>query len=228
MTDVRELRSGIPFETEVVFGKGDTAIAERADDGSYKASYRLELRLPKAAQSMAELEKGTPGLPEMLPGLSGMLPKAKVSPWYVTLYKNKSDRIRRNANSLNELLTKHNVYDCNTILHLRSAGGRKVFFMQAEMDVVSDGSDGDRLSTMPDEIVNSTYYQPFTSYGWRKTHEDPESHGRRVGETDRGRDEGDERPGNRRRPEKVAGGQDRDAQARNFRPQGAQLSDRRV
>jgi hypothetical protein len=37
------------------------------------------------------------------------------------------------------------------------------------MDVVSDGSDGDRLPTMPDKIVNSAYYQPFTSYGWKKT-----------------------------------------------------------
>jgi len=40
--------------------------------------------------------------------------------------------------------------------------------MQSEMDVVSDGSDGDRLPSMPDEIVNSTNYQPFTSYGWKK------------------------------------------------------------
>jgi hypothetical protein len=41
------------------------------------------------------------------------------------------------------------------------------------MDVVSDGSDGDRLATMPDEIVNSTHYQPFTSYGWPKKTKTP-------------------------------------------------------
>jgi hypothetical protein len=70
---------------------------------------------------------------------------------------------------LNELLTKHNYYDCETMLNLQAANGRRVFFLQAEMDVVSDGSDGDRLPTMPDAIVNSTFYQPFTSYGWRKT-----------------------------------------------------------
>ena len=45
--------------------------------------------------------------------------------------------------------------------------------MQAEMDVVSDGSDGDRLPTMPDEIVNSPHYQPFTSYGWPKKTQTP-------------------------------------------------------
>ena len=36
------------------------------------------------------------------------------------------------------------------------------------MDVVSDGSDGDRLATMPDSIRKSDYYQPMTSYRWRK------------------------------------------------------------
>jgi hypothetical protein len=84
------------------------------------------------------------------------------------LYNNKTAAVRKEAHTLNELLTKHNFYDCETILHLRSEQGRRVFFMQAEMDVVSDGSDGDRLPTMPDEIVNSTHYQPFTSYGWAK------------------------------------------------------------
>jgi hypothetical protein len=34
--------------------------------------------------------------------------------------------------------------------------------------VREDGSDGDRLAEMPENIVNSTHYQPFTSYGWPK------------------------------------------------------------
>ncbi|QTN30936.1 glycoside hydrolase family 75 protein [Akkermansiaceae bacterium] len=173
VTDVRKLGIGIPFETEVVFSQGQTAVVERKLEDSFTASYQLKLRLPKAAQDISEPGKGHPKLSEILPGLTKMLPDAKISPWYVTLYKNKSERIRRDANALNELLTKHNVFDCNTILHLRSAGGRKVFFMQAEMDVVSDGSDGDRLATMPDSIVNSTHYQPFTSYGWPKRTKTP-------------------------------------------------------
>jgi hypothetical protein len=41
------------------------------------------------------------------------------------------------------------------------------------MDVVSDGSDGDRLATMPASIVESANYQPFTSYGWKKQTETP-------------------------------------------------------
>ena len=92
-----------------------------------------------------------------------------MSPQYQTLYDNKIIRIKKDATLLQELLSKHNFYDVETILHLRDPGtNRRVFFMQSEMDVVSDGSDGDRLATMPAEIVESTNYQPFTSYGWKK------------------------------------------------------------
>jgi hypothetical protein len=168
VTDVRQLRSGIPFKTEITFEEGQTAVAERVDPESYTARYELNLRLPKAATTLEELEKPSPNLSAILPGLPPLLEKAKVSPFYATLYKNKADRVRRDAHSLTELLTKHNIYDCETILHMTAANGRKVFFMQAEMDVVSDGSDGDRLAEMPDAIVNSTHYQPFTSYGWPK------------------------------------------------------------
>jgi hypothetical protein len=173
VTDVRELRSGIPFKTKVTFEEGKTAVSERITDDSYTASYELKLRLPIAATKSDELEMANSKLSAILPGLPPLLEKAKVSPWYATLYKNKADRVRRDAHLLSELLTKHNIYDCETILQMTAESGRKVFFMQAEMDVVSDGSDGDRLATMPDEIVNSTHYQPFTSYGWPKKTKTP-------------------------------------------------------
>jgi len=173
VTDVRQLRSGIPFKTEVKFEKGGLASKERVDEDSYSAFYQLSLRVPEAAKTMAELEKTSPDLSKALPGLSPLLEKAVVSPWFTGLYKNKTDRIRRDANTLNELLTKHNFYDCETILHLKTPQGKPLFLMQAEMDVVSDGSDGDRLPEMPDAIVNSTHYQPFTSYGWPKKSRTP-------------------------------------------------------
>ncbi len=173
VTDVRELRSGIPFKTEVTFDKGGIASKERVDKESYVAKYELKLVLPIAATTVEELKKSNPDLPAILPALPSLLEKAVVSPWYQTLYANKADRVKRNANALTELLTKHNIYDCETILHIKAENGRKVFLMQAEMDVVSDGSDGDRLSTMPDSIVSSTYYQPFTSYGWPKKTKTP-------------------------------------------------------
>ena len=168
ITDVRKLRSGIPFKTAVKIENGGIASKERVDNASYTATYELSLRLPTPAKTMGDIEKSSPQLSKILPGISPLVEKAEVSKWFGKLYENKAGRVRRDANSLNELLTKHNIYDCETILHLKSASGRKVFFMQAEMDVVSDGSDGDRLPEMPAEIVDSPNYQPFTSYGWPK------------------------------------------------------------
>ena len=102
------------------------------------------------------------------------MPKAKVSGFFYQLYDNKSKRMKSNATQLNELMTRHNFYDCETMLNLKHPEtGRRVFLMQAEMDVVSDGSDGDRLPVMPEKIVNSTNYQPLTSYGWKKTGKSP-------------------------------------------------------
>jgi len=173
VTDVRKLRSGIPFKTEVKFDKGGIASKERADEDSFTASYQLSLRVPAPAKTMKELENTSPDLSKILPGLPALIEKAEVSSWFHKLYENKVARIRRDAHSLNEVLTKHNVYDCETILNLRTPDGKPVFFMQAEMDVVSDGSDGDRLPAMPDDIVNSTHYQPFTSYGWKKRGKTP-------------------------------------------------------
>lgn len=168
VSDVRQLRSGIPFKTEVNVTKGGIASVERKDAGSYAAFYQLTLKVPTPAKTMAELETSNKNLSKMLPGLPGLVEKAEVSPWFYKLYDEKTTRIRRDANTLNELLTKHNLYDCETMLQIRTETGRRLFFLQAEMDVVSDGSDGDRLATMPDEIVNSSFYQPYTSYGWPK------------------------------------------------------------
>ncbi|MEO5712149.1 MAG: glycoside hydrolase family 75 protein [Luteolibacter sp.] len=168
VTDVRKLRSGIPFKTQVKVEKGGIASRERVDEASYTASYQLTFRLPAPAKTLAELQTSSQDLAKILPGLPALIEKAEVSTWFTKIYEEKATRIRRDANTLNELLTKHNLYDCETILHLRSAAGRRVFFMQSEMDVVSDGSDGDRLPTMPGDIVNSPNYQPFTSYAWPK------------------------------------------------------------
>jgi len=168
VSDVRKLRSGIPFKTEVKIEKGGIASRERIDAKSYTASYLLSLRIPTPAKTLVELESSSPALSKILPGFPPLIESATVSAWFNKLYENKTTRVRRDANSLNELLTKHNLYDCETILQLQSASGRKIFFMQSEMDVVSDGSDGDRLPLMPDEIVDSPNYQPFTSYGWPK------------------------------------------------------------
>ena len=53
------------------------------------------------------------------------------------------------------------------------SSGRKILFIQSEMDVVSDGSDGDRMPEYDTYIAESTNYQPFTSYGWKKKTDRP-------------------------------------------------------
>lgn len=168
--DVTTLRSGIPFHSEVIVASGQLASLERNDKNSYKAEYKLTIKVPQPAKTLAELQKVSPKIEKLLPKLPQLLEKSLVSPNYQILYNNKIARIKKDANLLQELLSKHNFYDLETILHLRDpATNRRVFLMQSEMDVVSDGSDGDRLATMPAEIVESTNYQPFTSYGWKKT-----------------------------------------------------------
>ncbi|WP_367873650.1 glycoside hydrolase family 75 protein [Luteolibacter sp. Populi] len=167
--DVRTLRSGIPFKSEVKVEKGGIASKERKDGDSYVAEYTLKIRVPEPSKTLEQLQTVNPKLGTLLPGLAAMMEKPEVSRWFFALYENKTSRLKQEATRLNELLTKHNYYDCETILNLQHPqSGRKVFLLQAEMDVVSDGSDGDRLASMPDEIVNSTHYQPFTSYGWPK------------------------------------------------------------
>ncbi|MFM2171734.1 MAG: hypothetical protein RI957_1963, partial [Verrucomicrobiota bacterium] len=157
--DVRTLRSGIPFHSEVIIAGGQQASKERTDKDSYKAEYKLTVKVPQAAKSLAELQKVSPEIEKILPKLPQLLEKSEVSPNFQLLYNNKITRIKKDANLLQELVSKHNFYDVETMLHLRDPGtNRRVFLMQSEMDVVSDGSDGDRLATMPQEIVESTNY----------------------------------------------------------------------
>ncbi|MEI6178691.1 MAG: hypothetical protein WCS43_17500, partial [Verrucomicrobiota bacterium] len=66
--DVRKLRSGIPFKTEMKVEKGGIASKERIDDASYTAFYRLTLRVPSPAKTIAELETSNPKLSKILPG----------------------------------------------------------------------------------------------------------------------------------------------------------------
>ena len=173
-TNIRSLSKGINLKVVFDAQEGELASMERDDGDSYLAEYSLKVRMPRPATSLSEIALTSPHLIELFPGLREMIPRGKVSAWYRQLYANKSARIKSNIGRLSEVLSRHNFYDCETILNLRSeATGQRLFLMQAEMDVVSDGSDGDRLPQMPDAIVNSTNYQPFTSYRWRKTGSTP-------------------------------------------------------
>ena len=98
-----------------------------------------------------------------------MLTTAKVSGFYHKLYENKTASIQRDITRLNKILDRHNFFDCETILELtHPTSKRKTLLVQSEMDVVADGSDGDRMATLDEYIYMSDYYQPTTSYAWPK------------------------------------------------------------
>jgi hypothetical protein len=125
--------------------------------------------MPVPATTADQLTKVNPHLTKILPGITQLTKNSKVSPFFTKLYNNKAERLKKEILNLGMVLTCHNFYDCETMLEMKHPeSGRKVFLFQADMDVVTDGSDGDRLETMADAIVNSTYYQPFTSYNWKK------------------------------------------------------------
>jgi hypothetical protein len=172
--DVATLFNGITVKTNLLTEQGSFASLERLDPESYKAEFQLSIRVPKANQTMVELSRINKHLPAILPGLDAMLPAAKVSGFYHKLYENKTNRVQNDLTRLNRILDRHNFYDTETILELtHPATQRRTLLIQSEMDVVADGSDGDRMPTLAEYIYLSDYYQPFTSYAWPKATKTP-------------------------------------------------------
>jgi hypothetical protein len=172
--DVAKLFNGITVKTNLITEEGGFASLERLDPEAYKAEFQLSIRVPKANQTLDALSRINKNLPAILPGLDAMLPTAKVSGFYHKLYENKTNRVQNDLTRLNRVLDSHNFYDTETILELtHPTTQRRALLVQSEMDVVADGSDGDRMPTLEEYIYLSDYYQPFTSYAWAKTTKTP-------------------------------------------------------
>lgn len=171
--NVTELIRGINLKTKVNFIPGTTATRDRKKPESYRATFSLDIVVPKAAKG-EDLKLANPELPNVLKEYDALLAGAQTSPYYSQLYQNKENRIRNSASSLLKIIDRHNFYDTDTILEItHPQTRRKVLWLQSDMDVVSDGTDGDRLPKMPDAIVNSSTYQPFTTYAWKKRTKQP-------------------------------------------------------
>lgn len=165
---ISKMTPGLNVLSSVQFEQGSTASQDRKALAAYQVRVALNLRLPQAADGES-LKHANPKLPELFTKYSDFMAGAKVSQWYQALYLHKQNRIRKEAATLARLLDRHNYYDTDTILEIEAPEtGRKVLWVQADMDVVSDGSDGDRLPDMPEKVKNSDHYQPMTSYRWRK------------------------------------------------------------
>jgi hypothetical protein len=144
-------------------------VKERERDESYQLEMKLNLTVPKPNQSVAELAAINEHLPSMFKDFNSLVEAAEVSPFYHYLYELKTTRLQQNITRIDEILSRHNLYDLETALQIKHPGtGRKLLLVQSEMDVVSDGSDGDRWPELDDYISMSQFYQPFTSYGWGK------------------------------------------------------------
>jgi len=164
--ETARLFNGITLHSEVETPPGAAASDERIDPQSYVLDLKLQVRVPTPNKTIEELAKVSPELPRLLPGLETMLTPESVSPFFAKLYETKVKTLREDLNRLDQLLSRHNFYDCQTVLQLQSAATRrKVVLLQAEMDVDSDGSDSDRL---PIGSGAPTNFKPFTSFRWPK------------------------------------------------------------
>ncbi len=170
---LNSLVNGINLKSTVDFRPGTTASQDRRQNQAYLVRVGLELFQPHAANGQ-ELLHANPELPQVLAKYDELMGAAQVSPWFHALYRHKQNRIRKNASQVEKLLDRHNFYDTDTLLEIASpTTGRKMLWLQADMDVVSDGSDGDRLPEMPEKIRKSDHYQPSTSYRWKKRTKTP-------------------------------------------------------
>ena len=172
--EVKNLFNKIQIRTDVAVRKGSLPSRERARKESYQAHFQVVVNVPEASDSMKELAKVNEKLPNMLPGLKAMMPKAKVSGFFHLLYKDKLAHLKEKMVNLEKALSRHDFYDCQTMLELiHPSTSQKVLLVQADMDVVADGSDGDRMAMMDAEVIRSPTYQPETSYRWPKRTSQP-------------------------------------------------------
>lgn len=167
--DLVDVYNGLRVKTSLEKSEGDHASVERKRKEAFEIEYKLKLTVPKPNDSLEALSGLNERLPTILPGLASMMTGAKVSSFYHKLYELKTDRVQRYLTRLRRIPSRHNYFDCETVLELQHPESKqRVLLIQGEMDVVSDGSDGDRMPELDEYIANSPYYQPFTSYGWSK------------------------------------------------------------
>src|SRR3954468_8264956 len=169
--DTARLFSGITVHAAVEPAPGGAASDERADPQSYVLELKLHARVPTPNSTIEDLAKVSPELPRLLPGLGTMVTPEAVSPFFKELYDTKLRNLKENLVRLDQLLSRHNFYDCQTVLQLRHPETkRRAVLLQADMDVDADGSDSDRL---PAGSGMSANFKPVTSFRWAKKSQIP-------------------------------------------------------
>ena len=165
--------SGAQIRTSLETEFGGSATEVRNDLASYEVEVKVRVKIPKPHRSLEELAKLNDKLPALLPGLPALLETAKISPLWDELQRLKVAQLQKNLNRFDSLLTRHDLYDCETVLELQHTGTkRRAVLIQADMDTDDDGSDSDRV---PQVDGSSATFQPFTSYRWAKKTAAPNS-----------------------------------------------------
>jgi hypothetical protein len=170
--DTSKLFSGIIIKSSVEGSPSqETAMEAVADSNSYKMDINLHVQWPKAATTTGELQAATPDILGLLPFLDTYLTNAVPSPDFALLLNHKEKSLRNNLGQLQHLPYRDSLFDCQTILDLKNPQtSRRVLFVQAIMNVNTDGSDGDRNLTI-DHF--SPTFQPQTNYRWGKKTDRP-------------------------------------------------------
>ncbi len=167
--DVGTMFGGLQIKAAVVPEPGEQASKERMSKGSYSVEFNVRVKVPKPATTMEEFTALNPALPTIFPVLKDLLPSGKVSGFYQHMYKIKQAALKDNIMRLNKLLTRHDFFDLESVMELQSPQTKqKALLVQGEMDVVSDGSDGDRMESFDMGLYRSHHFQPSTSYSWAK------------------------------------------------------------
>jgi len=160
------LFNGVELHSTLASEPGTTATTERDIPGSYSLELTLKVKVPRANRDLASLSTLNEALPKLLPTLPTLMATARVAPSYEALYRRKLTLLQQDLARLDLLVSRHNFFDCETILELQApATKRTAVLLQADMDVDTDGSDPDRL---PSVDGNSATFQPMTSYRWPK------------------------------------------------------------
>jgi len=169
--EVAKLFNGFEIHSKVDTDTGAPAWLERKAPESYVLDLDVRVRVPQAAQTIEQIAQADGQLPTLLPGLVSLLGASRVSNFYHGLYQLKVDSLSRTLNRLDQLLSRHNFFDCNTILELTDPKtSRKALLIQSDMDVNADGSDADRSNDVDGSTSN---FQPYTSYRWPKRSDKP-------------------------------------------------------
>ena len=170
--DTARLFNGLALKTSVTCAQGTlTTLSTIPETNSYGADITLHVRWPVAATNSQEVLAATPELGTLLPSLPLLLEGAAPSPDFAGLLERKERSLRANLSQLQKLPYRDSLFDCQTILNLKHPeNGRRVLFVQAIMNVNTDGSDGDRNLTI-DRL--SATFQPQTNYRWPKSGNHP-------------------------------------------------------